>query len=253
MRCCLKSICKSASMRDGFTVSGFKSSSVWETIGDNQSHRVEVGARVHGDLVHRNHTERSAQMIAQEIVYVEDSNIELLDSQVGAMALALYAYDDWTIGKFHLFPSLRNETIQTTTDIDGWKDPILRSILLPGMGTMWEFDDWLDIFASAHKGFSPVAPEQQSSVLPEVAWNYEIGLRQHLDETTAEVIVFANDYKRIAGQCTLSSGCDVNDLGRQFTGGQKRHHRCRNPCCVRVLASKWVVYSCANPVYVYTC
>ena len=78
----------------------------------------------------------------------------------------------------------------------------------------------MDVFASAHKGFSPVAPEQDASVLPEVAWNYEFGLRQHLDETTAEFIVFANDYKRIAGQCTLSSGCDVNDLGRQFTGGQ---------------------------------
>ena len=199
---------------------GVQSSSVWETIGENQSHRVEVGARLHGDLVYRNHTERSAQMIAQEIVYVEDSTLQLLDSQVGALALALYAYDDWSIGKFHLFPSIRNETVQTTSNIAGWKDPILRSILLPGMGTMWEFDDWLDIFASAHKGFSPVAPEQEASVLPEVAWNYEFGLRQHLDNTKAELIVFANDYKRIAGQCTLSSGCDVNDLGRQFTGGQ---------------------------------
>ncbi len=199
---------------------GVQSASVWESVGETQSHRVEIGARVHGDLVHRNHTERSAQMIAQEIVYVEDSNLQLLDSQVGAMALALYAYDDWSIGKLHLFPSLRNETIQTTTNIDGWKDPILRSILLPGMGTMWEFDDWLDIFASAHKGFSPVAPEQESAVLPEVAWNYELGLRQNFDDTKAEFIVFLNDYKRIAGQCTLSSGCDVNDLGRQFTGGQ---------------------------------
>ena len=64
---------------------GVQSTSVWETIGENQSHRVEVGARIHGDLVHRNHTERSAQMIAQEIVYVEDSKSELLDTQVGAI------------------------------------------------------------------------------------------------------------------------------------------------------------------------
>ena len=61
---------------------------------------------MHGDLVHRNHTERSAQMIAQEIAYVENSNIELLDTQVGALSLAIGAYDDWSIGKFHLFPSL---------------------------------------------------------------------------------------------------------------------------------------------------
>ena len=118
---------------------------------------------------------------------------------------------------------------------------------------MWEFDDWLDVFASAHKGFSPVAPEQESSVLPEVAWNYEIGLRQHLDDTTAEVIVFANDYKRIAGQCTLSSGCDVNDLGRQFTGGQVFITGVETLVASEYLATKWMVYSCSNPVYVYPC
>ena len=40
--------------------------------------------------------ERSAQMIAQEIVYVEDGKSELLDTQVGALAL-LYAHDDWGV------------------------------------------------------------------------------------------------------------------------------------------------------------
>ena len=69
-----------------FNSFGMQSTSVWERIGNTQSHRVEVGARIHGDLVHRNHTERSAQMIAQEIVYVDDSQSELLDSQVGALA-----------------------------------------------------------------------------------------------------------------------------------------------------------------------
>jgi len=41
-----------------------------------------------------------------------------------------------------------------------------------------------------------------------------------MDATTSELILFANDYQRITGQCTLSSGCDVNDVGQQFTGGQ---------------------------------
>jgi len=199
---------------------GFQTTTIIEKIGDVQSHRIELGARVHGDLVYRQHTERSAQMISQELVYVDDTQKELLDTQVGAMALALYAHDDWSFQKFHLFPSLRSELVQTTTDIDGWTDSITRAVLLPGMGSMWAFDDWLDIFASAHKGFSPVAPEQDASVLPEVAWNYEVGMRQHLDTTRAELILFANDYQRITGQCTLSSGCNPNDLGKQFTGGK---------------------------------
>ena len=29
-----------------------------------------------------------------------------------------------------------------------------------------------------------------------------------------------NDYQRITGQCTLSSGCNPNDLGANFTGGR---------------------------------
>ena len=199
---------------------GLQTTSIIEAIGDVQSHRIEVGARIHGDLVYRQHTERSAQMIDQELLYVDESQRELLNTQVGAIAVALYAHDDWTFEKLHLFPSLRSEIVQTTTEIDGWTDPITRAVLLPGMGSMWEFDDWLDIFVSAHKGFSPVAPEQDADVLPEVAWNYEAGLRQYLDTTRAEVILFVNDYQRITGQCTLSSGCNPNDLGKQFTGGK---------------------------------
>lgn len=199
---------------------GVQSTSVFDHASETSQHRLEIGVRLHGDLVQRLHTEDSAQMVAQEIVYVENTRTELLNSHVGAMALALYAHDDWQMGQFHLFPSLRSETIQTTTDVLDWQRGTLRSVLLPGMGTMWELDDWVDVFASAHKGFSPVAPEQDASVLPEVSWNYEVGLRQHLDATTSELILFANDYQRITGQCTLSSGCDVNDVGRQFTGGR---------------------------------
>ncbi len=199
---------------------GVQSTSVLEHASEKSQHRLEMGIRLHGDLVQRLHTENSAQMVSQEIVYVENTQTELLNSHVGALALALYAHDDWQIGQFHLFPSMRNETIQTTTDVLNWQNGHLRSVLLPGMGTMWELDDWVDIFASAHRGFSPVAPEQEAAVLPEVSWNYEVGLRQHLDATTSELIVFANDYQRITGQCTLSSGCDVDDVGRQFTGGR---------------------------------
>ncbi len=199
---------------------GVQSTSVWNHVGEQFGHRLEVGLRAHGDLVGRLHTETSAQMINQEIVYVEDSLTTLNDTQVGAVAVALYAHDDWSMGDWHVFPSFRQEVIQTSRQVEGWQDPITRNISLPGLGAMWELDDWVDLFASAHKGFSPVAPEQESSVLPEVSWNYEVGFRQHMDATTSELILFANDYQRITGQCTLSSGCDVNDVGQQFTGGQ---------------------------------
>ena len=199
---------------------GVQNTSIIEHVGESHSHRLEFGIRAHGDVVRRQHTEQSAQMIAQDIVYVDGTNASLLDSHVGAMALALYVHDDWSMNNLHVFPSFRNETIQTSADVDGWTEPITRNVSLPGLGTMWEFDDWVDVFTSVHRGFSPVAPEQEASVLPEISWNYELGFRQHMDETTSELIFFANDYRRITGQCTLSSGCDVGDVGRQFTGGK---------------------------------
>ncbi len=203
-----------------FHSGGIQATSVWDQRSERFSNRLELGLRVHGDVVQRTHTERSAAMIAGVLQYEDSTTETLLDTQVGAIALATYAHNDFQIGSWHIFPSIRNETIQTTSDVSQWTSPILRSVWLPGAGILKEMSDWTDLFVSVHQGFSPVSPEQPEAVLPEMSWNYELGVRQQMDYLHTELIVFVNDYQRIVGQCTLSSGCDVNDLGRQFTGGR---------------------------------
>lgn len=181
---------------------------------------MEFGTRVHGDLVKRVHTEREASMTAGRVTYTDGNTETLLDTNVGAIALSAYVHNDIAWSGWHLFPSVRQEVIQTTADSVTWSAPITRSITLPGMGVLREISDWTDAFAGAHRGFSPVAPEQANTVQPEQSWNYEAGFRHHTDMFHIEVIGFVNDYQRITGQCTLSSGCDPNDLGKQFTGGR---------------------------------
>jgi Fe(3+) dicitrate transport protein len=199
---------------------GLQQVSVREVNWMQGGHRLEVGARVHGDLVQRTHTEREASMTGGQVVYTDNERVTLLDTHVGAVAASTYIHNDLTIREWHFFPSLRQEVIQTTTDVRGWSDPILRAITLPGMGVLKELNDWTDVFSGVHRGFSPVAPEQPEDVLPEQSWNYEAGIRQHTDMLHVELIGFLNDYQRITGQCTLSSGCNPNDLGKQFTGGR---------------------------------
>ena len=183
-------------------------------------HRLEMGIRLHGDLVQRMHTEREASMSSGQVVYSDVGPETLLDTHVGAVAASAYIHNDISNNNWHFYPSIRQEIIQTTADVQGWSDPILRVVTLPGMGVLRELNDWTDVFSGIHRGFSPVAPEQSEEVLPEQSWNYEAGIRQHTDMLHMELIGFVNDYQRITGQCTLSSGCNPNDLGKQFTGGR---------------------------------
>jgi len=73
-----------------------------------------------------------------------------------------------------------------------------------------------------HRGFSPVAPGQAWEVTPEFAINYEFGFRyqRSASSTLLEAIGFISDYSNIVGQCTFSSGCAVEDLDKQFNGGE---------------------------------
>ena len=78
---------------------------------------------------------------------------------------------------------------------------------------------WADLFAGVHRGFSPVAPGQSPDVSAETSWNYELGVRLY-PGVQLELVGFINDYTNLTGQCTLSAGCDENDIGLQFNGGK---------------------------------
>jgi Fe(3+) dicitrate transport protein len=200
---------------------GVQTATRWQWFNDKLSSTLDVGLRLHGDNVTRVHTEESYNMISGTLQNVADSDLVLLDSFATARALAAYVYEDFQINKVHLFPSIRVEVVQGYREDKGStpQDPVTRTTFLPGFGSLVDLTDWSDIFASVHRGFSPVSPGQPAEVQPEVSWNYEAGFRLDEGDIHSELIGFFNDYENITGQCTMSGGCTGNDIDRQYNGG----------------------------------
>ena len=184
------------------------------------NNRLEFGLRFHGDDVHRLHTEDPHRMEDGGLTPTGADTLTQLDSNAKAYAIAAHVHDDLGIGALRVIPGLRMESIWTRYDMaEAEPSPMIhRASLMPGMGLNAELSDWADLFGGVHRGFSPVAPGQAKDVSPEISWNYEIGLRLH-PGVRFELIGFINDYTNLTGACTISSGCDQDDIGQQFNGG----------------------------------
>ena len=203
-----------------YHVGGVQSVARWTVVGARATSRLELGARAHSDTVWRLHDEVPHDMVAGELVRAGDRQVTT-DSVAHAHALALHAHEEVRIGELHLLPGVRLETVRS--DRDG-SAPVTRSTPLPGFGVLWGATDAVDLFAGAHRGFSPVSPGQDVDVRPEISWNYEAGTRVGYPDRNAELVGFFNDYKNITGSCTMSGGCANDDLGQQYNGGQAWVH-----------------------------
>jgi len=202
---------------------GVQSTAHWERNGNGWGSQLELGLRLHIDQVARLHTERAHDMVSGRPVATTDAPLEtLLDADTFAQALAVHAHEDLRLDRLHLIPGLRLEAINTGRQDAGStpEDPVFRTILLPGFGTLYEAHDSLDLFAGAYRGFSPVAPGQPEEVAPEQSWNIEAGLRAHHIDTHVEVVGFLNDYVNLTGQCTFSGGCTGASSDQQYNGGR---------------------------------
>ena len=192
-----------------------------ENWGEHWSNTLELGARVHIDQVERLHTEQAYAMVEGSLNKTDDTLITNLDAESQASAFSSYFYDDFQLGNWHLYPSARLELVKSfEMKNDETSETVLRETILPGFGILFDFSDWTHVFASSHKGFSPVAPGQPEEVQPELSWNYELGFRSQQDFAAFELIGFFNDYRNITGQCTFSSGCNTADIGSQYNGGE---------------------------------
>ncbi len=181
---------------------------------------LEAGVRVHLDRVDRLHTEDPFQMRSGSLVADGGPTDVLIDSRAGALALATHVHDDLQWRGLHVLPGARLESITSARD-DSDEGSVRRDILLPGLGLLAELTPALDVFAGAHRGFSPVPPGEPEEVKPEVSWNVEAGARAgRIESFHGEFVLFLNDYANLTGQCTISGGCLGDDLDRQFNGGR---------------------------------
>ena len=207
-----------------FHAMGVQTTGRWEASGDAVGSSLEAGLRVHGDIVDRLHTEDPHAMTAGQLVRTEDPTLTLLDSRATALALAGHVHEDVRLGRWHLIPGVRVETVETAQEIVGGarSGPTRRTTVLPGGGALVSATSWLDLFAGAYRGFSPVAPGQAPDIQPELALNAEAGARLDTGDRKLEVVGFFVDYANLTGQCTLSGGCVEDQIDQQFNGGQAR-------------------------------
>ncbi|MEZ4241667.1 MAG: TonB-dependent receptor [Myxococcota bacterium] len=203
-----------------FQVMGLQTRARWERFGERVDSRLEGGLRLHADHIDRLHTEDPFLMQSGALVAEGGPTVTNVDARAQAFAVAAHVLEDLDVSGFHVIPGLRSETILTSVS-DSDAPPVLRTVILPGLGLLAELSPALDAFVGAHRGFSPVPPGEPADVAPETSWNVEGGLRA--GRTTgayAEAVGYLNHYVDLTGQCTFSAGCVGSDIDHQFNGGR---------------------------------
>ncbi len=195
------------------------------------SHDLQFGVRLHEDEEDRLQRNDTWQQLGGQLIL---SNFGL-EGNAGnefqtAEAWAAYIQDRIELGDWTLTPGLRYENIKlsrnrylTNTANPSSRDPnSFRDsrenrvdIWLPGMGVIYSMNENTQWVAGVHRGFS--TPGNQPGVNPEESTNYELGIRQQMDEFGFEAMFFYNDYENLVGVCTNSSGSDC-EPGSAFNG-----------------------------------
>jgi Fe(3+) dicitrate transport protein len=191
---------------------------------------VEGGARFHHDRIRRRHSEDAFLLIGGEPQLVGSPTVLTTRNQAESFALALHATDELSFAGLTLTPGLRLELIASSYD-----DHLARaagnteassertlSVLLPGVGAYYALTPAFGVLAGVHRGMSPPAPGSSSDVEPEISINYEAGARFAQGFRRLEVIGYFNDYQNLTDVCTLSGGCDEQNLDTQFDAGRAR-------------------------------
>ena len=179
------------------------------------------------DEIQRNHTEAPYVMQEGRVSRLTNSKPIVLNSGE-ANAIAAYLFDELKLFKrLHLTPGTRIEIIKTrfndrTPTITGGSattDENDSMVILPGGGIWYSlFNNW-GLLAGVHQGFSSQAPQNQNFEA-EKSLNYEFGTRWKYKPIKGELIGYLNDYNNLTGTCSMSAGCDPEDIDAQFNAGE---------------------------------
>jgi Fe(3+) dicitrate transport protein len=205
----------------------------WQGRSGVVEHRAEAGVRYHHDRIDFRHTEDGFLMQNGNLVPNGKPTIVTADARNWANALALHLSDAASWGPLTVTPGVRVELINTwardrDNGLEG-KGPSQR-IVIPGIGVYGALTPSLGLLAGVHRGFSPAAPPKAvkdmqgvpmlQSAQPEIAVNYEAGVRYMPPRLRLEAIGFFNDYQNLTAICTESGGCDSSMVGMQSDVGR---------------------------------
>ncbi|MEM7432886.1 MAG: TonB-dependent receptor [Pseudomonadota bacterium] len=206
----------------------------WDMAIAGAQHAFSAGVRRHIDHSERlqrnsTYTQLNGELVLDDLGLLGNAGNQEQDAEVWAFWLR----DVIDFGRLQLSPGLRYEVIDQ--DRTRWEtrpgltaDPSSRSasnvrdrrrndisVVIPGIGFVYELNDDWSAYGGIHKGFS--APSNAPGVDEEESLNYEFGVRLDDGATAVDAGLFLTDYDNLVGTCTASSGVDC-EVGDAFNG-----------------------------------
>ncbi len=192
------------------------------TTGD-VGHRVFAGVRLHWDAIERTHLAEGYRVENRNLTRDQVPTETILRNRASAFALAGFISYEMMWKGLRIAPGIRSEWItgDLVDRLSGAESTNEQRVFTPGIGIEYEVVFPFSVFAGVHQGFSPVAPGQDPSILPEVSWNYELGARygQVGSPSYLQAVYFVNDYSNLLATCSGGGGCPVEFIDRQFNAG----------------------------------
>jgi len=186
------------------------------------SHNIQLGIRYHIDQADRYATRSTYTMTNGTMVLATEGVKGNQENQIrNANSFATYLSYDITYKGLKVSPGIRHEKINFDFQNFGNADnarlgTALKSatndlsIILPGLGVKYEFNDNTSAFVGIHKGFSPPGMPSLTSVneqaKAETAHNYEFGYNYSKKAFNVQLVGFFSNYANILGSDNVSGG-----------------------------------------------
>lgn len=208
---------------------GVQAEITWDLNLGNSDIALTTGVRVHEDEEDRLQKEDGFRMENSMLVMTSEGAPGSTTNRVSSAEAVSYFIDtEIRTGKWIFTPGVRFEDIDmerldfSTADPARTEGPTRTrsgsvSVLIPGVGALYEVNEQWRILGGVHKGFNPPGPG--SSASEESSVNLELGTRFDNGRMNFEAIYFRNDYDNLVGTVTASTG-GAGQIGDQFDGGE---------------------------------
>lgn len=188
------------------------------------THELEMSFRLHQDQITRDHTyDTWAMSVADGLTLQTANNVDLRNSDF-ANAKTIGIQDTVRLGAWSAIFAARGEVVdfKNTNRLTGESKSRNDSVLVPGIGLQYQFNDGLTSRVSVNKAVTVAGLDSTGKEKREEATNYELGARFYSADmqVNGDITFFFNDYQNLTGTCTASNGCASNQLDQQINGGK---------------------------------